>query len=161
MQAHLVDLQKNIKHIEVTRLFPNGLKIIVESYKPQFFVRLGEMEKNYIITSNGILVYQKESDKKIPTLDLVDSTLFEAGLLDYKEGVNEAFMRSILSIRDGFTTTFPSVNISKFVYFKAERELHIFLESGTRIIFRIGEDFDKQIGMLKFYNDSNKDIINS
>jgi len=43
--SELTSLQKNIKHANVSRLFPNGLKIIIESYKPQFFVRFPNSEK--------------------------------------------------------------------------------------------------------------------
>ena len=160
IQARLMDLQKNIKHVEVSRLFPNGLKIIIESYKPQFNIHLPNIDKNYVITSNGILIYQKDGTK-LATLDLIDTVLAEAGFLDYKQGVRENFMGDILTVREKFGQTFPSVNIAKFSYFQTERELHIALESGTKILVRLGADTEKQIAMLKFYNDNNKDIINS
>jgi hypothetical protein len=32
----LASLQKNIKTVSITRLYPNGLKIILQSYQPQF-----------------------------------------------------------------------------------------------------------------------------
>lgn len=81
----LTNLQKNIKHVEISRLFPNGLKIIIESYKPQFFVRFPGSEKSYIITSNGILVYQKANDTNLYFLDLIDPSFTEMSFIDYKE----------------------------------------------------------------------------
>lgn len=83
--SKLTSLQKNIKHVEISRLFPNGLKIIIESYKPQFFVRFPGTEKTYAITSNGILVYQKMNDSSLYPLDLVDSNFTEMSFIDYKE----------------------------------------------------------------------------
>jgi hypothetical protein len=157
----LTNLQKNIKHVEVSKLFPNGLKIVIESYKPQFFVRFPNSEKSYIITSNGILVYQKANDTNLSLLDLVDPSLIEMSFIDYKAGVSEVFMPSILRARDLFKTTFPTVNISRFTYFKSERELHIALESGLIVLLRTADHIDSQILSLKIYNDKNNDFINS
>ena len=70
-------------------------------------------------------------------------------------------MRDIVTVRETFHTTFPTINVAKFSYLRAERELHISLESGAKILIRLGADVDKQIALLKFYNDNNKDIINS
>ena len=157
----LTSLQKNIKQVNISRLFPSGLKIIIESYKPQFFVRFPDSEKSYILTSNGILVYQKANDTGLYSLDLVDPSFSEMSFIDYKEGVPEASMPFILRARDFFKTTFPSVNIAKLTYFKSERELHIALESGLIILMRVAPDIDNQVLSLKIYNDKNKDFINS
>lgn len=157
----LTGLQKNIKHVEVSKLFPNGLKIIIESYKPQFFVRFPNSEKSYILTSNGILIYQKANDTSLYFLDLIDSSFAEMSFIDYKEGIQEEFMPFILKARDFFKNTFPAVNIAKFAYFKSEREVHIALESGLVALFRTADDIENQILSLKVYNDKNKDFINS
>lgn len=157
----LTALQKNIKHVKISKLFPNGLKIIIESYKPEFFVRFSGSEKSYIITSNGILIYQKVNNTNLYFLDLVDPSFTEMSFIDYKEGVGEEFMPSILRARDTFKVTFPTVNIAKFAYFKAEREVHIALESGLIVLLRTAPDIDNQILSLKIYNDKNKDFINS
>lgn len=157
----LTGLQKNIKHAEITRLFPNGLKIIVESYKPQFFVRFKESEKSYILTSNGILIYQKVNDSGLHFLDLVDPSFAEMSFIEYKEGIPENIMPYVIVTRDLFKSTFTATNIAKFTYFRAEREIHITLESGMIVLLRTAADIDKQIMSLKEYNDRNKDIINS
>jgi len=41
----LVGMQKNIKTIDVSRLYPNGLKIILQSYQPQFVTSFVTGEK--------------------------------------------------------------------------------------------------------------------
>jgi hypothetical protein len=125
----LTNLQKNIKHAEISRLFPNGLKIIIQSYKPEFFVRFPTSEKSYILTENGILVYQKTNESNLYSLDLVDPNFTEMSFIDYKEGVSVEFMAFILRARDFFKSTFANMNISKFTYFKSEREIHVALES--------------------------------
>lgn len=161
VRTMMSNLQKNLKRIDISLLFPNGLKIITESYAPQFFVHLKDVEKNYIITTNGILIYQKTRDLPLYDLDLIDTRLSEVGFIEYKEAIRENFMRIVLISRDLFKQTFPTSNIAKFTYFQAERELHIALESGTIILMRMGDDIEQQIMMLKYYNDSNKDTINS
>lgn len=157
----LTTLQKNIKQVKVSKLFPNGLKIIIESYQPQFFVRFPSLEKSYILTSNGILVYQKSNDAHLHFLDLVDPNFVEMNFIDYKEGMREEFMKPLIVSRDFFKSTFPTVNIAKFAFFKYEREIHIALESGLVILLRAAPDIENQILSLKVYNDKNKDPINS
>lgn len=157
----LTGLQKNIKHIEISKLFPNGLKIIVESYEPQFFIRFPHSEKSYILTSNGILIYQKVNDAELYSLDLIDPSFTEMNFIDYKEGVSEEMMPFMLQARNVFKKTFPTINITKFAYFKSEQEIHIILESGLIIILRTAQDINDQILSLKVYNEKNKDFINS
>lgn len=158
----LHDLQKNIKTVDITRLFPNGLKIILESYGAEFVaVPENNTAKNYMITSNGILIYQKEKDPKMMTLEIRDPNLSEGAFLDYKQIASEPIMKRIILARDLFVKSFSAVNIAKLTYFRLERELHITLESGTHVIIRLGDDIDKQISMLQFYQENNKEILNS
>jgi hypothetical protein len=70
-------------------------------------------------------------------------------------------MRKIIFTRDSFKEIFLNKNISKFAYFKLERELHIFLESGTIIILSLNDSLSKQLAFLKFYNDNYNDIIST
>ncbi|MDD2487068.1 MAG: hypothetical protein PHS92_01765 [Candidatus Gracilibacteria bacterium] len=161
VRKNMTAMQKNLKNIEISRLFPNGLKIILESYMPQFYTRFSGIDKGYIVTSNGVLIYEKNIDKKLYNLEIIDQNLIESGFFDYKEGVNEIDMKKIILLRDLFKNTFSNKNISKFVYFKLENEIHISLESGTNLIFELNNDLYKQMALLKFYNDTNKDILNS
>jgi len=113
------------------------------------------------VTSNGILVYQKTNDANLYFLDLVDPSFTEMSFIDYKEGVSEEFMPFILKARDLFKTTFPTVNIAKFAYFKSEREVHIALESGLIVLLRSADDIENQVLSLKVYSDKNKDFFNT
>ncbi|EKE28043.1 MAG: hypothetical protein ACD_3C00106G0002 [uncultured bacterium (gcode 4)] len=155
----LITYQKNIKRVNITRLYPNWLKIIIESYKPQFSTQFAWIEKKYIVTSNWVLIYEKNIDKMLYNLEIVDINLIEAWFFDYKEWVNEMTMKKIIHVRDLFKDVFTNKNIAKFVYFKLENELHIFLESWTKIVIELWSTIDKQIAMLKYYNDNNKDIL--
>lgn len=157
----IVWLQKNLKNIEVSRLFPNWLKIVLESYSPQFYTKFVGVDKWYIVTSNWVLIYEKNLDKKLYNLEIIDINLIESWFFDYKEWVNENVMKKIILLRDLFKTTFSNKNISKFVYFKLENEVHISLESWVNLIFELNDNINKEMALLKFYNDTNKDILNS
>jgi len=87
------------------------------------------MEKKYIITTNGVLIYEKNPSKKLLPIDIIDPTFVETGFFDYKEGIPEMYMSRILFARDTFLDRFTGVNIAHLAYFKVERELHISLES--------------------------------
>ena len=157
----LLSYQKNIRKAEITRLYPNWIKIIIESYKPQFFTQFAWIDKKYIVTSNWVLIYEKNIDKLLTNLEIVDNSLIEAWFFDYKEWVSTEVMKKVIFTRDLFKDIFPNKNIAKLIYFKLENELHISLETWTKIIIELNSEIWKQLAMLKFYNDNNKDIISS
>lgn len=161
IRSNLISYQKNIKRLYISRLYPNWLKIIIESYKPQFYTEFAWIDKKYIITSNGVLIYEKNIDKLLTNLEIVDEWLIEAWFFDYKEWVNEEIMKKVIFTRDLFKDVFPNKNIAKLIYFKIDNELHISLETWTKIIIELNSEIWKQIAMLKFYNDNNKDILSS
>lgn len=74
----VLTFQKNIKDVEISRLYPNGLKIVLHSFKPQFIANLNIPNKSYVISSNGVLIYQKTPDPKLKTLDVIDPVLLES-----------------------------------------------------------------------------------
>lgn len=161
LKSSIQNYQKNIKNISITRLYPNWLKIILDSYKPEFFTQFAWIEKKYIITSNWVLIYENNIDNMLYNLEIVDNYLIEVWFFDYKEWVKEESMKKIIYTRDLFKDAFINKNIAKFVYFKLENELHINLETWTKIILELNMDINKQLSMLKYYNDKNNDILSS
>lgn len=161
IEKSLLSYQKNISHISISRLYPNWLKIIIDSYKPQFYTEFVWTDKKYILTSNWVLIYEKNIDKVLYNLEIVDNTLLEWWFFDYKEWTWNNQMQKIIYTRDLFKEVFTGKNIAKFVYFKLENELHINLETWTKIIIELNSNIDKQLAMLKYYNDNKKDILSS
>lgn len=161
IEKTLRNYQKNIKNISISRLYPNWLKIIIDSHNPQFFTQFAWIDKKYIVTSNWVLVYEKNIDKVLFSLEIIDENLMEAGFFDYKEGIDEKTMHKIIYLKDSFLKTFTNKNIAKFVYYKLENEVHLILESWVKIIFELNNDILRQIMTLKFYNDDQKDILSS
>ncbi|MDD2516390.1 MAG: FtsQ-type POTRA domain-containing protein [Candidatus Gracilibacteria bacterium] len=166
IKKSIVDRQKNIKKITIGRLYPNGLKIILESYRPQFYTsfisQINQEVKTYIVTSNGILVYQKSQNNKLPKIDIINPELEKLGLFDYKEGIQTEEMPKIMRIMELLGKQFPNLKINKLTYFRYEKELHITLENGSIIITELSDDtqiVDKEIGFLKIYDSNNKEIL--
>lgn len=162
VEDSLRSYQKNIKDVTISRLYPNWLKIIIKSYSPEFFTQFpSQNDKKYIITSNWILIYEKNIDKQLYNIDIIDNSLTEAWLFDYKEWIDSETMKKIIYTRDLFKEIFAWKNIAKLTYFKLENELHISLETWTKVIIELNDEISKQLAMLKYYNDNNNDTIST
>lgn len=161
IEDSIIKMQKNIWEVKITRLFPNWLKIILKSYDPLFNANIKKINKTYILTSNWILISSNNIEKNLLNIDIIDSSLEEFEFLNYKEWIDELNMAKINTIIKIFKENFSNKNITKLAYFKIEREIHIFLESGTIIILTLNEDINKQFAFLKLYNDNYKDILNT
>lgn len=158
---YITKLEKNIQSVNVRRLFPNGLLIQIASYPPVFNVSFGDTLKNYVITSNGVLLHVKSRLENLPLLDIHDALLIERGLFDFREGIRSDFMKNIQDFVSMFSKFFPNQKIAKYAFFRTEREIHVALESGTVLIFSLIDSVNDQLSLVRFYNDSNKDILAS
>lgn len=140
IKKNLTDLQKHIEHIEIARLYPNGLKVIITPYPTVFETRISFLEKDFLLTENGILVPDmKRWESNFDQLEIVSRTLLDELFLDYKEAITPHSLSGILIAKQTLTTEFPDLWLWLFRYFPNERELHISLESGTRILLSLDE----------------------
>lgn len=106
-----------------------------------------------------MLIYTKDIPDNLPHLDIVDTMFIESGFYDYKEEIPKNTMRNILLAKNYFAKLFPALPAGKLVYFKNENELHILPESGTVIILDLSANITTQLDLLKFYNDTNSNIL--
>lgn len=151
----IIETQKNIRQAEVGKLYPNGFKIILSSYPSEFSTYFPHSERYYGITGNGILIYEHSKPTELPILDIIDASLVESEFLDYKEGVPATKMERIIRIRKILGIAFPGINVSKYAFFRTEQELHIFFESGIRILISLDGTEDLQLEKLRFWNSEN------
>ena len=118
------------------------------------------MDKYYFVTSNGILIYDRGGKvSEFPVLDIVDPELVESNFLDYKAGISAAHMERILLTKKGMSVLFPELHIAKYSYFRLENELHIFLESGGRIIISLDGTEERQMKTVEYLNKQEKNIL--
>lgn len=152
IEAEFLKLQPNISTIATTRLFPNGLKIILGSYPPALVTTLPGKKNTYVVTENGVLVYERTPPKNLVKLEIVDQVFIDAGFFDYKSVfAPEQIARTLGIVRD-FTKTFSQTPLAKVSFFRIENELHISLESGVVLLFDLsGAQYQNQLAAVRFY----------
>jgi len=157
----IVSWQKSIKNVSVSRLYPSGLKIILQSYVPKFFTEMtvDDKKKNYLISENGVLIEDRAIDKTLSRLDIADPILEESILLNYKEAIPLSTMKQIIDLQTGFLKKFTDTNIAKMTYFAAEQELHVSLENGTVILFDMQSLLQNQLSLVKLYADAHPEVL--
>ncbi len=142
-------LEKNIGKVDVQRLYPNGLKIVIESYPPVFTVHFRGLDRKFLLSQNGILIPVHIKRDDLPPMNIYSTDLIESAFLDYKEAISALRMKRIIGLTNAFKEQFPKVTITSLSYYKTENEIHFFLENGTRIIFLLDDTLDKELQALK------------
>lgn len=133
--------QRNISHISIHRLYPNGLKISLSSYPIVFQATIiGIDNKKWGISSNGILI----PSLQIKTLNLKPLEIYNDSnpdeFLDYKEIVPDKKMLAIQKILQIFSENWSDLKVTKIQFLEKENEVHLNLESGTKIFLAL-QDF--------------------
>jgi len=134
---------KNAENIRIDRLFPNGVKVLIRSLPIPFDATIAGVEnKRFGVSSNGVLI--PISDLKDATferhLEIVDSSLRSEMFLGYKKIINDRNMFLISKTFDIFHSEWSDLVIAKAQYFILENELHINLESNTKIILTFQDE---------------------
>ena len=155
----IITMQKNIRTAKVTRLYPNGLKIVISSWPPEFVTYFPELDRYYGVTGNGVLVYSKTRNPELSEINIIDPDLTEAGFLDYREGVSEEAMSRIITLRQTIKEALPGVTIAKFAFFRLEQEVHVFLDSGARLVFSLDGTEKRQLSTLVYWNSQEGGIL--
>lgn len=162
--------QKNAEQIRIDRLLPNGVKILVRSLPINFDASIfGVENKRFGISSNGVLVPLSDikNEDFSHHLTLVSKDLAAELFLDYKKVVTDKNMLVIAKIFELFDKEWADLKIANANYFVLENELHIVLESNTKIIIALqaeqdtpGTDFSQgllsQLLALQTYINTNR-----
>ena len=152
-------LEKNIGKVDVQRLYPNGLKILIGSSKPVFSVRFRSLDRQFMLTENGILIPDRSKRTDLPTMNLYAPELLESAFLDYKEAVPALRMQRIVALTNAFKAQFPKDAVVAVSYYDTENEVHLFLENGTRIIFLLDDTLDKELQALKITDANTQGLL--
>ena len=134
---------KNTESIRIERLFPNGVKVLIKSLPIPFDTTITGVEnKRFWVSSNGVLI--PVSDLKDATftrhLEIVDTSLRSEMFLWYKKVITDRNMYLVSKVFDVFQTEWNDLVIAKARYFVLENELHINLESNTKIILALQDE---------------------
>lgn len=139
----------NLESVSIDRLYPNGIKILISSMPIVFNVHITGIEnKKWWLSKNGVLVPENNMGETKPKyiLDITSNELIWDVFLSYKQVVSEYDMAHILRIFEIFDSEWQDLKITQSRYFVQENEIHIQLESGTKIILALQDDVTQWVG---------------
>ncbi len=146
--------QKNISDVTIKKVFPNTLNITVWSYKWVFSTVINE--KNYIITSNGVLVpWNGGSDVQIMKFTSPYANM--NGIIDYKQVFSAKYIWEIVEVLHKIKYNLLSYQVKSLYYFPKEREVHIDMEN-TKLIFDLDGDIEEQIKKIVIFSKQTQDL---
>ena len=157
--ANLKKYQNNIKKIQIDSLYPNGLKILIESYPVKYRTTISSRKNGlWGLSENGVLIpYNREKLQELPAFEII-TDIGEDELLDYKSIISETKLLAINKVIDLFRAEWSDIAIGKIRYLSRENELHISLENGGRILFAL-QDFSIQNTQTDIYKNLKDEII--
>lgn len=137
------NIQKNLQnteHIRIDRLFPNGIKILIKSLPNQSDATIfGVENKRFGLSSNGVLVPISDltNTEFKRHLQFISTELQSELFFGYKKIISDRTALVINKIFELFEKEWTDLLIVQANYFAVERELHLILESNTKIIFAL------------------------
>jgi hypothetical protein len=145
VQELITHLQKNITHVTLERIYPNSIRILLESSPLVYSVIFPGTNKNYELSKNGILIPNKGAVSRLPRLQIYSPELFESSFLDYKQAVDINTMNAINSILAILKSDFKVSEVGSLLLYSVENELHVLMQNKNRLIFVLDSTLDKQL----------------
>ena len=142
---------QNLAGVSIDRYYPNGVKVLITGAPILFDTTIsGIPEKKWWLSSNGVLIPERDLWDTKPKyhLDLTAEALIGDLFLSYKQGILESNMSIVTQIFQIFSTEWPTLTLGRSRYYVAENELHIILESDTRIIFALQDETEVRSGTI-------------
>ena len=149
---------KNISHISIDKLYPNGLKILMSSTPITYDAKILWFEREWKMSENGVLI-PKTSKSASGTIqgkkfEIISEALKWEVFLDYKQVIPDEKMILINKIVEIFSLEWKNAVITKIRYFARENELHLTLSSNTVVIITLESewnlwDYNKRIESTK------------
>ncbi len=143
IEKSLKNYQNNIKKVDIRRLFPNTLKIMLTPEKPVFNTKIDSTD--YIILKNWSLVPSNKI-KKLPEIKIFAKWLWKNDeIIDYKKIFDKKEIFYLKYLYSNFSSNFIFNKIFEIRFFPLEREVHIVLDNKTILIFSLGKNLKQQI----------------
>jgi hypothetical protein len=155
IQSRIQELQKNLSSVQISRLFPSGLKVVLTSYPPVFQTKSLDGSQFFVITSNGVFIEVSQEDLRLPQLRIVSAQMQDFSIIQYKEGISPKHIQSIQNLLKTLVNTFKSPRIVGTTVFFPEQELHVSLENGTLLIGDMATSASIQLDTIKEYLQKN------
>jgi hypothetical protein len=165
---------KNVAHIRIEKLYPNGLKILITGSPIPYKTTIIGFNKIWWLSENGVLIpniITGSWSQKYQDLEITSESLKWEIFLDYKQIIDEGTMQSIQKVIDLFKNEFTTLEIIKIRYFIQEDELHILIKNWWVILFSIQNNkkweadnrlenlWASFIGLLRYLEDHEGELI--
>jgi hypothetical protein len=152
-------LQKNVTHIELDHIYPNTLRIVMESSPLLYSVKFPGVGRSYELSENGTLIPNRSGVSRLPKLILYSPELQESPFLDFRSVADTQTMTRIQSVPQILKSDFKIDTIKELIYYGVENELHVILKTGHRLIFVLDSTLNTQLLGLKFAGENTKDLF--
>jgi hypothetical protein len=129
---------KNTAHLTIDKLYPNGIKVIITGSPITYSATIYGLTKKWGMTNNGVLIPESATHTgQLDKIEVISENLRNELFLDYKQIIPDDKMLIITKIVSLFRSEWSGLVIGKIRYFEREDELHISLESGTKILLAL------------------------
>jgi len=155
----IIDYQKNIRDIYISKRLPDTINIKLKSYP--ILMKINYNDNIYFLTSNWVLIpYKKINDKKdLIKINVIDKKINKYKIISYKKIFKKEKIKKIYLLINSFRNNLIDHHIWKIIYYKNERELHIITKNKTIFIFSLEEDIEKQLKkLIVFHKEKDKKL---
>jgi len=146
IRDRILSFQPNINKVEVQKILPDNLKIILTSFEKLFYFE--NDWKKYEILSNGSVIptstIKKENTIKIKWLSLY-------WFIDYKIIFDGSVLKSISNAIKYISENNSLVKIKDITYYLKEYEFHIITHDDITILFDLTKEIKPQIAKLDIF----------
>jgi hypothetical protein len=152
-------LQKNVTNIELERVYPNTLRIIMESSPLLYAVKFPWVGRAYELSENGTLIPNRSGISRLPKLTLYSPELQESPFLDFRSVADTPTMARIQSITAILKSDFGIEAVKELIYYAVENELHVSLKNGNRLLFVLDSTLNTQLLGVKFTGENTPGLL--
>lgn len=146
IKQKILSFQPNISNVEISKILPNNLKIILTSFDKLFYFE--NDWKKYEILENWSVIptstIQKENIIKIKWLSLY-------WFIDYKIIFDWATLKSIFNALNYLKENNSFVQVKELTYYLKEYEFHILTQDNITILFDLTKDIKPQVEKLDIF----------
>lgn len=149
---------KNLAHVTIDKLYPNGVKILMTSTPIVYQARIYGFDREWRMSDNGVLIPRISRagtwSTTLRPIEIVSEALKGEVFFDYKQVIPDDRMLLINRIIELFESEWWDIVPTKIRYFARENELHLTLKSNTTILLTLesesnSHDYSTRIESIK------------
>ncbi|USN58115.1 MAG: FtsQ-type POTRA domain-containing protein [Candidatus Peribacteria bacterium] len=148
--------QGNITDIEISKVLPDTLKIVVGSARGLFLTAY--KGTSYLVTSNGVFV-PYELEEGVPFLEVHTDAEYDLSIVAYKQILHPEYVQAANYLIQKLQDNLLTISIERLDYYVEERELHVSLKDGPILLFDVFGSLDDQIKKLLIYDKEQTPIM--